>query len=378
MARFVLRWMPLVLLALVLAACSSNKVALEGRVLDAYTNQPIPGATVQLGERGSVAADANGAYSTTEWTAQDTLQAQAAGYDPATINLAEKPELQQSPQAQASPTVGLDVTLRPNTLSGTVTDAFTKQPLPGVLVRATDTISATTGADGTYTLQGVPETFAATAGITDYAAAQADLNRTTTHNFELRPDVLRGAVTNTYTNAPVPNITVRAGDAAASTGEDGRYELRGIPSNAEITIEGDGFDTVRLQQPNSTTYDVALRPNIITGAVVDAATNAPLAGVQLVAMAPGANVASAGVRTNDQGQFRLPDVPEGSRVLALMPGYRRAETTVGRGTLHDHICAFSQISCHFVQGFIAVGWIHLIGRLVSCAKVRSRTDSTLR
>jgi hypothetical protein len=337
MVRFVLRCAPLALLALVLAACSSNKVALQGRVLDAYTNQPIPGATLRVGDRAGITTDANGAYTTTEWGAEDTLQAEAGGYDPATLNLAEKPELKNPPQAQASPAVALDMTLRPNTLSGTITDAFTKQPLPNVLVRATDTISATTSADGSYTLQGVPETFAVTVEVADYAAAQADLQRSTTQDFELRPDVLRGAVTNTYTGSPVPNITVRAGDTTTTTGADGRYELRGIPANAEIAIEGDGFDAVRLAQPNSTTYDVALRPNILTGAVVDATTNAPLADVQLVAMAPGANVATTSVRTNETGQFRLPDVPEGSRVLALLPGYRRAETTVGRGTLASEL-----------------------------------------
>lgn len=332
MVRFALRCVPVALVGLVLAACSSApKVALQGRVLDAYTKQPIPQASVRVGNRGGITTDAKGAYSTTEWVAQDTLQAQAGGYDSATLNLADKPELKNPPQAQASAAT-LDVTLRPNTLSGTVKDAFTKQPLPNVVVHAGNTTS-TTGADGTYKLQGVPEAVAVTAQVADHDPAQTTLNGTTTYNTELRPNVLRGAVTNTYTKAPVANVTVRAGNVTTTTGADGRYELRGIPANAEISVEGDGFDAVRLAQPNSTTYDVALRPNMIAGTVMNAQTKAPLADVQVLAMAPGANVATTSVRTDAAGKYRLPNAPEGSRVLALLPGYRRAETTVGHGAL---------------------------------------------
>lgn len=332
MARFVRRCALFVVAACVLAACGGSDVALQGRVLDAYTNQPIPGAVVRVGERGGVTTDANGSYTTTAWSAEDALAAEAAGYDPATITLADKPELQPA-QAQASPGVSLDVVLRPNTLSGTVTDAFTGQPLPNAVVRASDTISTTTAADGTYTLQGVPEAFPVSVSLPNYGAAQADLNRQTTFATQLRPDLLSGVVTNTYTNAPVPGITVRAGTATATTGADGRYELRGILANAPIAFEGDGFDVVQLAQPNTTTYDVALRPNILTGAVVNATTGAPLAQVEVLAMPPGQNVAASSTRTDAAGQYRLPDVPEGSRIMALLPGYRRAESTVARGTL---------------------------------------------
>jgi hypothetical protein len=176
MVRYVVRWLPFFLLALTLAACGSNKVALQGRVLDAYTNEPVEGAMVKIGDRSGVATDGSGSYTTTDWNAEETLMAEAAGYEAATLNLAEKPELKE-PQAQPSPAVTVDVTLRPNTLSGTVNDAFTGQPLANAVVQASDTISATTGADGAYTLEGVPETFQVTVAAPDYASQRADISR---------------------------------------------------------------------------------------------------------------------------------------------------------------------------------------------------------
>src|SRR5471032_3420464 len=41
---------------------------------------------------------------------------------------------------------------------------------------------------------------------------------------------------------------------------------------------------------------------------------------------------------------------------------------------HDHVGAFSQIRCHFVQRFVAVGRIHLVRRLVRLAQVQGRAN----
>jgi hypothetical protein len=331
MVRSAIRCLPFFLLALVLAACGSNNVALQGRVLDAYTNQPVEGAMLKIGSHGGITTDAGGSYTTNAWSADESLVAEAAGYEAATINLAEKPELQQS-QEQQSTAANLDVVLRPNTLSGTINDAFTGQPLADAVVQAGDTISATTSADGTYTLEDVPESFQLTVTAPDHAAHRADLERTATYATQLRPDVLRGVVKDGYTGSPVVGVTVKAGDATATTGPDGSYELRSIPENAEISFEVPGYDAVRTAQPNTTSYEVTLRPNVIAGTVVDAATGAPLPQVHLAVMAAPGQSAVVTARTNEQGQYQLADVPEGSTIVALLPGYRRAQTTVEQGS----------------------------------------------
>lgn len=336
MVRFVLRCLPLVLFSILLVACGSNNVALQGRVLDAYTNEPIEGALLRVGNRSGITTDADGSYTTTDWNAEETLTAEAAGYEATTINLAEEPGLQAS-EAQASPGASLDLILRPDTLNGTVTSAFTGEPLADALVQVSETISATTSADGTYTLEGLPESFQVTVTAPDHAPQRADLNRETEFDTQLRPDVLRGVATNTYTGAPVEGITVRAGEAVTTTDADGRYELRGIPENAQISFEGDGYDVVTLAQPNTTSYDVVLRPNMIAGSVVDAETGAPLAEVELVAMRAPGEIAHTRTRSDAEGNYRLPDVPEGSTIMALLPGYLRAETTVQQGALTSEL-----------------------------------------
>lgn len=355
MVRFALRCLPIFLLALLLTACSSNDVALQGRVVDAYTNEPVEGALLRIGSRSGITTDANGTYTTNAWNAEETLTAEAAGYEALTINLAERAELAESQEQSSS--VSLDVTLRPNTLQGTVTDAFTGEPLADALVQVSETISTTTGTDGTYRLEGLPEAFQVMVTAPDYAPQREDLSRETTYTTQLRPDVLRGVVTNTFTNEPVPDVTVRAGDATAITDAEGRYELRGIPENAQISFELDGYAAVTMAQPNTLNQDVALRPNVIAGTVVDAETGAPLPEVQLVAMpAPGQSAVSR-VRTDAEGKYRLRDVPEGSTIMALLPGYRRAETTVQQGSLSSELRLepFESKSLYMTAGLASSG-----------------------
>src|SRR5262249_61135168 len=90
------RRLPLAALALafaaLLTACASRapEIALNGTVIDAYTGQPVPAATIKLGAN-QLTTDAGGKYQITQWTDKDTLQVAANGYEPITIALASQP-----------------------------------------------------------------------------------------------------------------------------------------------------------------------------------------------------------------------------------------------------------------------------------------------
>jgi len=323
----------LLLVLLMLAACGTDKVALNGRVIDAYTQQPIKDAQLTFGDKQPLTTDANGSYTTTAWSTQDTLTVAAPAYEPTTILLADRPELKNTNAL----TVTLDTTLRPNTLRGVVKDAYTNQPVANAQVMATETISATTDANGVYTLAGVPESFQIAVSAPDYAEAKAEINRTTTHEAILRPNVLRGTVKDTYSGVGIAGVEVKAGDATATTADDGTYELLDAPESAEISFNAVGYDGVTQSAPEATTLDVTLRPNVIAGTVVDGVDGKPLAEATVIATPTISGTAVAATRTDAQGQYTLENVPEGAYIKVLLPGYLRGETQVTEGGLSPEI-----------------------------------------
>jgi hypothetical protein len=324
----------LLMLVFALVACGAT-TTLEGRVLDAYTNQPIQSVSLRFGAQQVATTDANGKYATDAWSAKETLVLEAPGYEPVTLNLADNPELAQAQGRKES--VRLDATLRPNTLAGVVKDAYTGQPVANAIVQATNEMSATTDTDGAYKLENVPETFQITVAAPDYAEASADIDRMTTLDVALRPNVLRGMVKDTYTDQPLAGVEVTAGDANTTTRSDGAYELKDIPENAEVRFTRDGYDTVQQPLPKATVLDASLRPNRISGTVVNAQDGQPLAEVELIVTQTATGTAVASTRTDADGRYTLDNVPEGAYIKALLPGYKRAATQVTPGTLRAEL-----------------------------------------
>src|SRR4051812_22037782 len=102
---------------LLLAACGEPDIALTGTITDAYTSKPVPSAKVKLGTQ-EVTTDAAGKYQLPKFDVKDTLQIDASGYDPGSVALAGQSQLTKP----APPSATLDTTLRPNILSGVITD----------------------------------------------------------------------------------------------------------------------------------------------------------------------------------------------------------------------------------------------------------------
>lgn len=330
----ILRRVPLLLLVLItLAACGAPKIALKGRVIDAYTNQPVQNASLTFGEQKPIVTTEDGSFTTSDWTSKDTVVVEAPGYEAATVNLAEKPEL----AATQATTVTLETQLRPNVLRGTIKDVFTGAPVANALVSVSETISATTTADGTYTLANVPESFQIAVSAPDYGEVRADISRATAHEMTLRPTVLRGVVKDTYSGKGIGGIEVRVGDASATTNADGSYEVKNITEAKEVSFKGPGYDQVVQPVPEATTLDATLRPNVIQGTVVDGADGKPLEAVTVIATTTITGTDVAYTRTDAQGRYTLENMPEGVYIKALLPGYRRGETQVKEGSLESEL-----------------------------------------
>lgn len=320
---------------LVLAACGGPDIPLGGTIIDAYSGKPVTAATIQLGST-QLTTDASGKYQAAQWSQKETLQIAASGYEPLSIALAEQPQLAQP----TAPLATVDAKLRPNTISGVVTDGFSGQPLAGAVVKASEALSTTTAADGRYNIAGVPENFTLTINAKDHDAINQILKQQIAFDTALRPNVLAGKITDRYSSQPVPNATVKVGDAlSAKTAADGTYRLEGVPSNATVEISADGYAALTQPIEKMTTLDAVLRPDVLKGVLVDAATGAPVKNATVMASP---NLESDGVATKRlenvaDGSFQLDGVPEQGYIQVLSPGYRKVTIEIKPGSVPSTI-----------------------------------------
>lgn len=166
--------------------------------------------------------------------------------------------------------------LRPTWVTGRIT-ALGK-PLAQIRVQAQapgreQSASTTTDADGRYRLTGVPEGASLIVDAPNISRRPHPLDRRTTFDLALRPDVLTGTVRDTQ-GKPVGGVTVSAGAATAHTDATGAYMLDGVDEGATVTAKGIGY--LPQQQPLGAelTRDLTLRPFTAKGIYVQAPTAA--------------------------------------------------------------------------------------------------------
>ncbi|MCS6887476.1 MAG: carboxypeptidase regulatory-like domain-containing protein, partial [Chloroflexus sp.] len=337
----------------------AQPVVLTGVVTDAYTGAPLSGVTVAIGEQ-TLTTDEQGRFQTERWRPEDTVAFQAPAYEPRSLPLADQPGVGQSGVL----TVTITTALRPNVLSGVVSDLYTGQPISGAEVRLEGqaTSQAVTDAAGKYTLTDVPESFTITVSAPDYAPATETVARATVLDVRLRPNTLSGVVTNAYTGQPVAGAKVKVGELSVTTGADGRYLLREIPDSGEITIEADGFATATQPFSRTTALDVAIRPNTLLGQLIDATTGKPVPNAAIIATETLTSTAVAFTRINDsvEGRFRLPNMPERGFVQVLAPGYAKKVIPIEPGKMPEQI----ELEPFYVRGIYITAAVASVPRLV--------------
>jgi hypothetical protein len=326
---------PLILcICLFLAACGdTRKVTLNGQVRDAYTKEPIEGAQVIIAKQAGVPTNQDGRYTTQAWQPNDTAVIKATGYETATIDLAQRPELKKSQVL----THTLHAELRPNTLSGVIKDAFTDAPIQGAVVMAGDNLRATTDASGRYDLSGVDEAVTLMVTAAEHEQRRVDVRHETEKNIALRPTTLTGEVTDEATNKPIAGVTIVLGEGNTTTDAHGRFTFKNIPPDGELVFTHEGYEEIRMPLTRATTLDVVMRRNVVEGVVRDATGSAVLSGTVVIATDNASGTVVASVRTDNDGRFRLQNVPDGATIKALRPGYRRGETRVADGALKDEL-----------------------------------------
>lgn len=313
----------------VLVACGSESVPLTGVVTDAYTGKPVPSVVIRVGS-SRVMTDESGTYAVQRWHRSNTLSAVSDNYDAVSLNLSKRKWANVVTAADAN----IDISMRPNTISGMVRDAWTKQPLPGVVIRISDTLSVTTEADGQYMLRSVPESFTLSAELSEYVPFEKELNKTTTLDISLANGTLSGVVTDQYSGAPLADVVVTAGDVTGKTDEKGAYSLRNVLKRDVVTFAFDGYATLTKDASTITSMDITMRPDTLKGTIVDASTGEPIRHATVVATEDITKVGVSSVRVDDsKGAFVLNGLPESGFVFVLAPGYRKLVVPIKQGEI---------------------------------------------
>lgn len=330
--------------ALVLRALSASSIApqdptkarISGRVIDGLTKQALAGVTISLSGGPSMATLQDGLFAL-EGLAPGayTLSLAHPNYAPLSTNL--------SLLAGQSLNLG-DLSLlaiqdgTTGIVRGTARDASTAQALAGATVSVVNTtLAATTGADGTYQISGVPVgNIELRAAKTGYTTAAGNGTMVAGGQLLFSPSLvpgsasataLQGKVTDAVSGLPITGALISVSGSSitsATTDAAGEYQISSlVPGAISIVVTATGYDTVTASATvvSNTTllFSPALRTNglppppdanTVAGRVLDAATDAPLEGVTV----SGASSAVTGA----DGRFQI---AKGGEITFAKTGY---------------------------------------------------------
>jgi hypothetical protein len=144
-------------------------------VIDKYSQQPVASAKIQF-DHQAVDVDAQGNAVLRRIKPGTTFAASAPGFENASAQFAGG---------------DVQITLRPNTLDGVVTDATTNQPISGTLIYFGNRI-VSTNSKGEYHLDDVPAQATLFLKAPGYAKTQVEVSGTARRDIKLNPFLVKG------------------------------------------------------------------------------------------------------------------------------------------------------------------------------------------
>ena len=355
---------------------------ISGTVTDAGAHQPLSDVYVQAYDSAgnfvtSAYSDASGNYTLTGLATGDYR----VGFTASSGSFGQQFYNGKADLASADPvsvtagvtTANIDQALsNGGSISGTVTDAGTHQPLSGVLVQLGLTgyfpgfaPSTTTNAQGHYTITGVPAGSNYGVEFDDAGyVTQRYSNRTppaagdsvtvtdgqTTTGIDAAlaaGATITGTVTDASNSHPVANLTVTASAAdgyppmSATTDASGHYAIGGLATGS-YTVQFGGnepgaayavqyynrkasagsADPVSATQGQTTSgIDAGLQPSAhITGTVTNVATGDPISGIDVAAYDSGGSFLET-TTTADDGTYSLDGLAAGSYRIGFASGF---------------------------------------------------------
>lgn len=246
---------PLVLLvATVVAQRAAVPSQVTMQITDRYTGAPVARAAITIGDE-SYASDETGAVTLPAPDLSQDVTIGADGYDSVVAML------------DPADSAVWPVALRPARLEGRLTDEATGEPVAGAMVTARgrdgNGPETTSGSDGAYRLDAVPEDAELVVEAPDYRRIGQPFGQQARLDVALQRAVVSGFV-RAADGSPVEGAQVSAADGSATTatGADGSYRLTGATA-PELLVAAPGFADSTAAVPAGGQLDVALEPEMI-------------------------------------------------------------------------------------------------------------------
>lgn len=167
-------------------------------------------------------------------------------------------------------------------LSGTVIDAYSDAPISGVPLSVvggaqplatpaapTTAFTSTTGPNGEYNFDRLPELPVLSVGIDGYTPQSIDVAGKSQLDIALVPNVLRGAVI-MPDGQPVPGASIVSGGTRILSGADGRYEMSSLAEDRKLVVKAPGYLATSIQVGEVITQDITLQPFVAKAIYVSA------------------------------------------------------------------------------------------------------------
>ena len=211
----------------VTAVSTTANPVLNGQITDANDGTGVANAVLSAGQAQLATTDASGNFQISQKLPSGSLTIVAPGYAPLTLD----------------PKAGLTtVKLVPNTISGVLVDADTKQPLVGMSVKSGD-ISTNTDKDGKFTLTRVQDGGTLDVKLTGYAPISQKIDlKATDLTIAAQSTQFNGTLTNSQTGKPIQNALLTLGDATAKPTATGTFSFPDAGANdAKIKVRAPGY-----------------------------------------------------------------------------------------------------------------------------------------
>lgn len=147
----------------------------------------------------------------------------------------------------------------------------------------------------------------------------------------LRPTWVAGRIT--ALGQPLANSRVQAvlpgtePEASATTDNDGRYHLTGVPDGANLIVDAPNISRRPHPIDHQTTMDLMLRPDVLTGVARDP-QGRPVPGVTVA-------VGSVTTQTGADGAYRLDGADDGVPLVVKGIGYLPQTIPLGANLMQD-------------------------------------------
>jgi hypothetical protein len=129
------------------------------------------------------------------------------------------------------------------TISGTVTDSESDEPLSGVTVLAEfeeESTTVTTGEDGQFQLEDVPQDAVLSFSLEGYRTIEQPVDDQTDVTIAMQSAEVAGTVVDGE-GQPIWDATIASGDALTWSEEDGSFRLDDAPDEGDIVFKAPGF-----------------------------------------------------------------------------------------------------------------------------------------